>query len=272
MFLQTAWQRITKSRRTREREAAAQYERVHREGALRDDFARRTHALESQIAQAHAENCRLRAENRALLNSVLGIAGIPPVIVADPSRPSAGRRPRSFRDMPASGARMTRATMSPIRRPRPVLMAVILGSEATKNLSSFRPAASMQNQREVLRAKAALRMTARFRGGASENGTIAKHGAAVAMPYQVKRPLHDTAVHAAPRKGARDEREQGIRTPSRRFVAGRGTRFTACSNSNRRAAKTRIRRHIRVTHFFVGACRAILRSGSDKRFPRKPSF
>ena len=86
MFLWERWTSIVRSRRTREREAAAaaQYERVQREGALRDDFARRTHAFEAQIAQAHAENCRLRAENRALLNSVLGIAGIPPVIVAEP--------------------------------------------------------------------------------------------------------------------------------------------------------------------------------------------
>jgi hypothetical protein len=73
------WQGMTVSRNTREREAAAQ-----RENSLRDDFARRAYALETQIAQTHAENCRLRAENRALLNSVLGIAGIPPVIVVDP--------------------------------------------------------------------------------------------------------------------------------------------------------------------------------------------
>jgi hypothetical protein len=78
------WQRITTSRRTVEREADVQRENAQCENALREDFARRAHALESQIAQAHVENCRLRAENRALLNSVLGIAGIPPVIVADP--------------------------------------------------------------------------------------------------------------------------------------------------------------------------------------------
>lgn len=40
---------------------------------------RDTRALESEIAQLRAEIDRLRAENRALLNSILGIAGIPPI-------------------------------------------------------------------------------------------------------------------------------------------------------------------------------------------------
>ena len=35
-----------------------------------------TRALETDLA-------RLRAENRALLNSILGIAGVPPIVVAD---------------------------------------------------------------------------------------------------------------------------------------------------------------------------------------------
>src|SRR5580700_2644612 len=83
MNIQTIWQRILSSRRARERDAAAL-----RESALREEFARRTHALEAQIVPLHAELERLRAENRALLNSVLGIAGIPPVIVPDPPTPS----------------------------------------------------------------------------------------------------------------------------------------------------------------------------------------
>jgi hypothetical protein len=53
------WQRITTSRHTRTLEA----------------FARVEHALNEEIA-------RLRAENRALLNSILGIAGIPPIVVS----------------------------------------------------------------------------------------------------------------------------------------------------------------------------------------------
>jgi len=43
-----------------------------------------TRALEREVA-------RLRAENRALLNSIFGIAGVPPIIVAadDPAAPVA---------------------------------------------------------------------------------------------------------------------------------------------------------------------------------------
>ena len=78
-------QRLITTPRKREREAAAQ-----RECALRQDFARRTHALESQILL-------LRAENRALLNSVLGIAGIPPIMVTDPAElPFAPATPRDL--------------------------------------------------------------------------------------------------------------------------------------------------------------------------------
>jgi hypothetical protein len=40
--------------------------------------------LEREVARMRAENTRLRAENRALLNSILGIAGIPPIIVHTP--------------------------------------------------------------------------------------------------------------------------------------------------------------------------------------------
>lgn len=40
--------------------------------------------MRGEIARERAENSRLRAENRALLNSILGIAGIPPVLVPDP--------------------------------------------------------------------------------------------------------------------------------------------------------------------------------------------
>ena len=59
-MLRTFWQRITASRRMRALEAAA-----HAERELRCEIA------------------RLRAENRALLNSILGIAGIPPIVVSE---------------------------------------------------------------------------------------------------------------------------------------------------------------------------------------------
>jgi hypothetical protein len=42
---------------------------------------RYTRALEAELAHAHSENALLRAENRALLNSILGIAGVPPIVV-----------------------------------------------------------------------------------------------------------------------------------------------------------------------------------------------
>jgi hypothetical protein len=46
-----------------------------------------TRLLEADVA-------RLRAENRALLNSILGIAGVPPVVVADNDvSPAAGLKP-----------------------------------------------------------------------------------------------------------------------------------------------------------------------------------
>jgi hypothetical protein len=43
--------------------------------------SRNVRGLESELAQLRAEIDRLRAENRALLNSILGIAGIPPIPV-----------------------------------------------------------------------------------------------------------------------------------------------------------------------------------------------
>ena len=43
--------------------------------------------LETQLADERAENDRLRTENRALLNSLLGTAGFPPIEVAEPPKP-----------------------------------------------------------------------------------------------------------------------------------------------------------------------------------------
>ncbi len=41
--------------------------------------------LEQEVAWRRSEIGRLRAENRALLNSILGIAGVPPIVVAEPA-------------------------------------------------------------------------------------------------------------------------------------------------------------------------------------------
>jgi hypothetical protein len=43
--------------------------------------------LEGEVARERAENERLRAENRALMNSLLGTAGFPPVEFPEPLRP-----------------------------------------------------------------------------------------------------------------------------------------------------------------------------------------
>ena len=43
--------------------------------------------LEEQIARERADNERLRAENRALMNSLLGTAGFPPVEFPAPPQP-----------------------------------------------------------------------------------------------------------------------------------------------------------------------------------------
>lgn len=61
-------------------------------------------ALEAELGRIHAENCRLRDENRALLNSILGIAGIPPVYTNSPAEdPRSLLSPRAGSEAPASG-------------------------------------------------------------------------------------------------------------------------------------------------------------------------
>jgi hypothetical protein len=89
--------------------------------------------FEGEITRLRAEIDRLRAENRALLNSILGIAGVPPIptdvptscaepplsahpapppgLEAPPSRPGASLRERRGR-LAASGGQM----IAPLRR------------------------------------------------------------------------------------------------------------------------------------------------------------
>ena len=55
-----------------------------REWLRRIFTTRRARELATALALREAEVARLRAENRALLNSILGIAGIPPVLVEEP--------------------------------------------------------------------------------------------------------------------------------------------------------------------------------------------
>lgn len=50
--------------------------------------------LEAEVARERADNERLRAENRALTNSLLGTAGFPPVEYPEPAKPPATGGPR----------------------------------------------------------------------------------------------------------------------------------------------------------------------------------
>jgi hypothetical protein len=61
-------------------------------------------ALESELAQLRADCARLRSENRALLNSILGIAGIPPVLTSSAELPRSQPSPQAGSNAPASTA------------------------------------------------------------------------------------------------------------------------------------------------------------------------
>lgn len=49
--------------------------------------SRYVRTLEEEVTRQRAENARLRAENRALMNSLLGTAGFPPVEFPEAPRP-----------------------------------------------------------------------------------------------------------------------------------------------------------------------------------------
>jgi hypothetical protein len=56
----------------------------HLKKLLRSNYVR---LLEEEVARERAENERLRAENRALMNSLLGTAGFPPVEFPEAPKP-----------------------------------------------------------------------------------------------------------------------------------------------------------------------------------------
>jgi hypothetical protein len=76
-------------------------------------------ALEAELAHGHAENALLRAENRGLLNSILGIAGVPPIpvdresLVEAQAAPPVGTKRKTSADSNRSGAARL---ASPMRR------------------------------------------------------------------------------------------------------------------------------------------------------------
>jgi hypothetical protein len=93
MNIRALWQRITTTRYTR--------------------------ALEAELAHARADIALLRAENRGLLNSILGIAGVPPVPVdreslasAQSEAPAAARQSTAVDTKQVGAARLA----SPLRR------------------------------------------------------------------------------------------------------------------------------------------------------------
>jgi hypothetical protein len=106
MDLREIWRRITSvlgsTRYTRAREAS---ERL--DAALKDEVM----LLRAEVTRQRAENerqggeiHRLRGENRALLNSILGIAGVPPIPISSADVPPPGHlAPTPGPDVPASG-------------------------------------------------------------------------------------------------------------------------------------------------------------------------
>lgn len=73
-----------------------------------------TQALEAEVA-------RLRAENRALLNSILGIAGVPPIVVAENNvSPGAGTQMPAGPVTTNSGAGGAKVAAVPAAQPRRV--------------------------------------------------------------------------------------------------------------------------------------------------------
>ena len=74
-----------------------------------------TQALEADVA-------RLRAENRALLNSILGIAGVPPIVVAENNvSPGAGTRMPAGPVTTNSTASAANFATAPAAQPRRVV-------------------------------------------------------------------------------------------------------------------------------------------------------
>ena len=63
------------------------------------------------VKALEAEVERLRAENRALMNSILGIAGVPPIVTED-----SGAAPDSSVKADGAAAKASGAAAGPIRR------------------------------------------------------------------------------------------------------------------------------------------------------------
>jgi hypothetical protein len=95
MNLRELWRRITSTRYARARETS---ERL--DSALKEEVTRQRAENDRQ----RTEIDRLRAENRALLNSILGIAGVPPIPISSAdATPPDHLAPTPGPDVSASG-------------------------------------------------------------------------------------------------------------------------------------------------------------------------
>jgi hypothetical protein len=134
-ILSQIWRRITTTRHTRalESEIARLSAEVTRQRAENDQ----QHAA---IASQQNEITRLRAENRALLNSILGIAGIPPVLV-EPPLPSSVSLPTKCHSESAAADNESRSTP-----PHPSSMAAEKNSPGTQRRRNDIPPQSSSPQ------------------------------------------------------------------------------------------------------------------------------
>jgi hypothetical protein len=106
MQIREIWRRLTTTHRARTLEAELALERavVARLDAVIAQQGAEISQQGIEIDKQDAEIARLRAENRALLNSILGIAGIPPLpateadLAAVQSSPYGGTGPAGRRD------------------------------------------------------------------------------------------------------------------------------------------------------------------------------
>jgi hypothetical protein len=116
MHIRKIWHRLTTTRYARTLEAELALER---EVAARLDAVIAQQGIES--AKQDVEISRLRAENRALLNSILGIAGVPPLpateadLTAMNARGQAEARPtEDLLDTPAADSRTAGVSPAPL--------------------------------------------------------------------------------------------------------------------------------------------------------------
>ena len=99
---------------------------------------RYTRSLEAEVA-------RLRDENKALLNSILGVAGIPPILVSEPTdtaRPTSNSAQLNARAGASSVAPLRRRSWQQINR----MLEIHSARKADENQPNDAPAVRTANQ------------------------------------------------------------------------------------------------------------------------------